>query len=141
MYLPQAVWTHWLFAKILQEAVGEQCILFYIRGVPPLSPHAKFEGLTAKTVPAARQKVQPELNEVVVHVVHQGRAIQISINPSCLIPWALAEGNKVVIVGYRWIGQVGKLVKLDHRCCVVMLTLSDEKSYFTEGDIVNLMDK
>ncbi|KAH9984228.1 hypothetical protein BJV77DRAFT_966311 [Russula vinacea] len=133
-----AVWTHWLFAKILQEAVGEQCILFYIRGVPPLSPHAKFEGLTAKTVPAARQKVQPELNEVVVHVVHQGRAIQISINPSCLIPWALAEGNKVVIVGYRWIGQVGKLVKLDHRCCVVVLALSGEKSYFTEGDIMDL---
>ena len=141
MYLPQVAWTHWLFAEELQEAVGEQCIPFYIRGVPPSSPHARFEGLTAKTVPAAKQKVQPEPNEVVVYVVQGGRARQFSINPSYLIPWAPAKGNKVVIVGYRWIGQVGKLVKLDHGCCAVELALSGEESYFTEGDVVNLMDK
>jgi hypothetical protein len=72
-------------------------------------------------------------------VVQKGRPTQISIDPFFLVPWTPVEGNKVVIVGHRWIGQVGKLVKLDHGCCAVKLASSGELSYFTETDVVNLL--
>ena len=88
-----------------------------------------------------KRKISPEPNEVVVSVIQKGRPTQISIDPSFLVPWTPVEGNKVVIVGYRWIGQVGKLVKLDHGYCAVELPSSSELSYFTEADVVNLLDK
>ena len=74
-------------------------------------------------------------------VVQKGRPTQISIDPSFLVPWTPVEGNKVIIVGYRWIGQVGKLVKLDHGCCAVELASSSELSYFTEADVVNVLKR
>ena len=74
-------------------------------------------------------------------VVQKGRPKHISINPSFLVPWIPVEGNKVVIVGYHRIGQVGKLVKLDHGCCAVELAPSGELSYFTEADVVNVLKK
>jgi hypothetical protein len=76
-----------------------------------------------------------------VSVVERGRGSQISISPSYLVPWTPIEGNKVVIVGDPWIGRVGKLVKLDHGCCAVELAPSGEQSYFTEGDVVNVLLK
>ena len=141
VFIPGKAWTHWLFAKELQEAVGEGCIPFHIRGLPASSPHARFEGHTAKTVPATRQKIQPEPNNVVVSVIQKGRALQISISPSHLVPWALTERSMVVIVGYRWIGQVGELVKIDHECCAVKLASSGELSYYTQQDVVNVLLK
>ena len=119
----------------------EECIPFHVRGVPTSSPHARLEGLSAKTVPLARRKIDPQLNEVVVSVVQKGKPTQISINPSFLVPWAPSEGNKIVIIGYRWIGQVGKLVKLEHGCCIVELESSGTVSYFKDEDIVNLLKK
>ena len=104
-----------------------------------MSPHAKYEGLTAKTVVVAKRKFSPEPNEVVVSVVQKGRLTQISINPSFLVPWTPVEGNKVVIVGYRWIGQLGKLDKQDHGCCAIELASSGKLSYFTEADVVNVL--
>ena len=74
-------------------------------------------------------------------VLQRGRVSQISVSPSYLVPWAPIEGNKVVIVGHRWIGQVGKLVKLDHGCCAVELAPSGEQSYFSQGDVVNVLLK
>lgn len=47
----------------------------------------------------------------------------------------------VVIVGYRWIGQVGELVKIDHECCAVKLASSGELSYYTQQDVVNVLLK
>ncbi len=72
-------------------------------------------------------------------VVQKRRLMQISIDPSFLVPWTPVEGNKVIIVGYHWIGQLGKLVKLDHGCCAVELASSGELSYFTEADVVNVL--
>ena len=127
-------------AEELQEVLRDGCIPFDIRGAPASSLHAKkYEGLTAKTVAPAKQKISPEPNEVVVSVVQKGRPTQISIDPSFLVPWTPVEGNKVVIVGRRCIGQVGKLVKLDHGCCAVELAPSNELSYFTEVDVVNIL--
>ena len=140
IYLRQA-WTHWLFAEELHEVLREECIPFHIRGVPASSPHARFDGVTAKTVPAAKQNIQVNPKEVIVSVSLKGRSTQISIHPSYLEPWDPIEGNKVVIVGYRWIGQVGKLVKLDQECCAVDLASSGEQSYFTKGDVVNVLEK
>ena len=139
--IPGKAWTHWLFAKELQDALGEECILFNIRGLPTSSPHAKFEGHAAKTVPVTRQKIQPEPNSVVVSVLQKGRPSQISIKPSYLEPWAPIVGNKVVVVEYRWIGQVGTLVRIDHECCSVKLASSGEESYFFRKDIVNVLLK
>lgn len=136
----RSAWKHWLFAEELQDALGDGCIPFHIRSVPTSSPHAKYEGTTAKTVVVAKRKISPELNEVVMSVLQKGRPTQISILPSFLVPWSPIEGNKVVIVGYRWIGQVGKLVKMDHECCVVELASSGELSYVTEADVVNLLE-
>jgi hypothetical protein len=89
----------------------------------------------------AKQKITPEPDEVVMSVVQKGRPTQVSINPSFLVPWTPVEGNKVVIVGYRWIGQVGKLVERNHECCAVKLASSGELSYFTEADVVNILKK
>lgn len=133
-------WKHWLFAEELQEALGDECIPFYIRNVPASSPHA-YNGVTAKTVVVAEQKISPEPNEVVISVVQKRRATQISINPSFLVPWTPVEGNKVIIVEYHRIGQVGKLVKLDDGCCAVELASSDELSYFREADVVDVLKK
>lgn len=84
----------------------------------------------------AKQTITPEPNEVVVVVALKRKLVQISIDPYLLVPWAPSEGNTVVVVGYRWIGQVGKLgklVKLDHECCAVELAESGELSYFNVG--------
>ena len=70
-----------------------------------------------------------------------GRARQISIDPSFLIPWTPYEGAKVIIVGCRWIGQVGKLVKRNPGGCAVELASTGEISYFKEADVVNLLKK
>ena len=135
------VWKHWLFAEEIQERLCDECIPFNIRGLPASSPHIRIEGLTAKTVPVARRKIEPQLNEVVVSMVQKGRLTQISIDPSYLEPWAPSEGNKVLITGYRWIGQVGKLVKLKHGCCTVELEPSGAVSYLKEEDVVNILKK
>jgi hypothetical protein len=133
--------VHWLFAPELQEALGDECVPFDIRGVPESSPYAKFEGFTAKTVPAARRQVQPGPSEVAVSVVQRGRPKQLSIDPFYLVPWAPVVGNRVAIVGRRWIGQVGKLVKRDDESCAVELDLSGEVSYFAVKDVVNVLKK
>ncbi|KAI9437346.1 hypothetical protein F5148DRAFT_1154417, partial [Russula earlei] len=140
--LPQGpVWKHWLFAEEIQERLCEECIPFYVRGVPTSSLHAKIEGLGAKTVPAARQKIEAQPNEVVVSVIQRGRPAQISINPTYLIPWPPSEGNKVLIIGHRWTGQVGKVIESKHGCCTVELEASGAVSYFYEQDVVNLLMK
>jgi hypothetical protein len=137
----RSAWKHWILAEEVQEVLRDTCIPFYIRGVPASSPHAKYEGCNAKTVVVAKRKISPEPNEVVVTVAQKAKRRQISIDPSFLIPWVLTEGCKVVIVEYRWIGQVGKLVRLDHECCAVELASSGELSYFTEANVVHILGK
>lgn len=134
-------WKHWILAEEIQEILRDACIPFYIRGVPASSPHAKYEGCSTKTVVVAKRNISPEPNEVVVIVAQRAKRMQISIDPSFLIPWDLTEGSKVVIVGDRWIGQVGKLVKLDHGCCTVRLASSSEPLYFTVADVVLILDR
>lgn len=74
-------------------------------------------------------------------VVRKGRVTQIAIDPSYLVPWVLAEGNKVLIVGQNnWTGQVGKLVKLDQECCAVELG-SGEVAYLIDKYVVNILEK
>ena len=119
----------------------EECIPFHVRDVPALSPHASLNGLTAKTIPAARQKIQPEPNEVIVSVVWRGKQKQISINPSYLVPWPPSEGNKVVIIRQLFIGEVGKLVNFEHGTCAVELELSGKVVYFHGEDVVNVLKK
>ena len=77
-------WKHWLFVEGMQEWLCDKCILFDIWGLPVSSPHIRIEGLTAKTVPVAWRKIEPQPNEVVVSVVQKGRPTQISIDPSYL---------------------------------------------------------
>ncbi|KAI9431447.1 hypothetical protein F5148DRAFT_1155098 [Russula earlei] len=127
--------------KKSRNRLCEECIPFHVRGVPTSSLHAKIEGLGAKTVPAARQKIEAQLNEVVVSVIQRGRPTQISINPTYLIPWPPSEGNKVLIIGHHWTGQVGKVIELKHGCCTVELEASGAVSYFYEQDVVNLLMK
>ncbi|KAI9451648.1 hypothetical protein F5148DRAFT_1152424 [Russula earlei] len=140
--LPQGpVWKHWLFAEEIQERLCEECIPFHVQGVPMSSLHAKIEGLGAKTVPAARQKIEAQLNEVVVSAIQRGRPAQISINPTYLIPWPPSKGNKVLIIGHCWTGQVGKVIESKHGCCTVELEASGAVSHFYEQDVVNLLMK
>jgi hypothetical protein len=134
-------WKHWLFTEEIQEAVGDECIPFHVWDVSASSPHAKYEGRAAKMVAVAKRKISLEPNEVVVSVVHKGRAMQISIEPSLLIPWTLVEGSKVVVNGYHWIGQVGKLVELNDGGCAVETASSGEISYFSKADIVIVVKK
>ncbi|KAI9437392.1 hypothetical protein F5148DRAFT_1154378 [Russula earlei] len=125
----------------IQERLCEECIPFYVRGVPTSSLHAKIEGLGAKTVPAARQKIEAQLNEVVISVIQRGRPTQISINPTYIIPWPPSKSNKVLIIGHRWTGQVGKVIESKHGCCTVELEASGAVSYLYEQDVVNLLMK
>ena len=125
----------------MKGVLREECIPFHVRGLPSSSPYANMNGLTAKTVSVASQKIRPELNEVVVSVVQRKKPKQISICPSYLVPWALSKGNKVVIVGHSQIGQVGKLVELKDRFCIVMLEPYGEFSHFTVEDVVNVLKK
>jgi hypothetical protein len=74
-------------------------------------------------------------------VIQKGTLTQISIDPSFLVPWTPIEGNKIVIIRYHWIRQVGKLVKLDYGYCAVELLSSSELLYFTETNVVNLLNK
>jgi hypothetical protein len=98
-----------------------------------------LNGLTAKTVPRASQKIQPEPKEVVVSVVWKRRPIQISIDPSYLEPWMPSEGNKVLIIRNRWIGQVGKLTLLVHGECNIKLE-SGELVFVKVEDVVNVLN-
>ncbi|KAI9433768.1 hypothetical protein F5148DRAFT_1154871 [Russula earlei] len=140
--LPQGpVWKHWLFVEEIQEWLCEECIPFHVWGVPTSSLHAKIEGLGAKTVPAARQKIKAQPNEVVVSVIQRGRPAQISINPTYLILWLPSKGNKVLIIGHHWTRQVGKVIKSKHGCCTVELEASGAISYFYEQDVINLLMK
>jgi hypothetical protein len=119
----------------------EECIPFHVRGVPASSPHARLEGLSAKTVPLAKQKILPQLNEVVVSVVQKGKPTQVSISSSYLIPWAPSKGNKVVAIRFPRIGQVGKLIKLEDGVCSVELESSGAVIHLIDTDIVNLLKK
>jgi hypothetical protein len=65
--------------------------------------------VSAKMVVVAKWKISPEPNEVVVSVVQRGRPMQISIDPSFLIPWTPVEGNKIIVVGPCCTRQVGKV--------------------------------
>ena len=130
---------HWLFAEEIQKWLCDECIPFNIWGLPVSSPHIRIEGLTATMVPVARWKIDPRPNEVVVSVVQKGKASQISIDLSYLVPQAPSEGNKVLIIRFCWIGQVGKLVELKHGCCTVELEPSGAVSYFKDEDVVNVL--
>lgn len=133
--------THWLFAEEIQGVLREECIPFHVSGIPASSPHANFNGLTAKTVPGASQRIIPEPKEVVVSVVQKKKLTQISIDPSHLVPWMPSEGNKVVTIGHRCIGQVGKLLKLEHGSCSIELKSSSEIIYVSAMDVVNVLKK
>src|SRR6266571_1734195 len=89
--------------------------------------------------PVTSQKTPPEPNEVVVSVVHKKKRTQVSINPSNLIPWSPSEGNRVVIIRHRWIGQVGKLLKLESGSCTIELESSGEISHCVVEDVVNVL--
>lgn len=91
-----------------------------------------------KTVPSAKRKIDPEPDEVVVYTSQKSKLIQISINPSYLVPWPPAVGRNVLIVGLHCLGQVGKLVEKRDGGCAVELEPSGEISYFEEKDVVNL---
>ncbi|KAH9016693.1 hypothetical protein EDB85DRAFT_1898001 [Lactarius pseudohatsudake] len=121
----------------IQGAVREECIPFHVWGIPASSPHASLNGLAAKTVPVTSQKITPEPNEVNVSVVHKRKPTQVSINPSNLIPWIPSEGNKVVITGHRWNGQVGKLLKLERGSCTIKLESSGEIVHCAVEDVMN----
>ncbi|KAH9033428.1 hypothetical protein EDB85DRAFT_2145022 [Lactarius pseudohatsudake] len=131
--------THWLFAEEIQGVLREECIPFHVQGIPALSPHIGLNGRTAKTVPLVNQKILPKPNEVVVSVVQRRKPIQISIDPSNLVPWTPSEGNKVVIIGHRCTGQVGKLLKLEHECCIIELESSGERTSFMVEDVANVL--
>ena len=105
------------------------------------SPHAKIEGLTAKTVPVARRKIEAQPNDVVVSVFQRKKSTQISLNPVHLIPWPPSKDNKVLIIGHQQFGQVGKLVESEDGRCVVELAASGANSFFDELDVVNLLQK
>ena len=70
-----------------------------------------------------------------------GRVVQISIDPSFLVPWTLCEGAEVIIVGNCLIGQVGKLVKRDPGGCAVILASTGELTQLKEADVVNILKK
>ncbi|KAI9430618.1 hypothetical protein H4582DRAFT_2063633 [Lactarius indigo] len=123
----------------IQGVLREECIPFHVWGIPALSPHTDLNGVAAKTVPVVNQKILPEPNEVVVSVVRRKRPAQISINPSNLVPWGPSEGNRVVIIGRRCTGQVGKLLKLEHDCCTVELESSGEITSFMVKDVANVL--
>ncbi|KAH9016003.1 hypothetical protein EDB85DRAFT_1898417 [Lactarius pseudohatsudake] len=131
--------THWLFAEEIQGVLREECIPFHVRGIPALSPHTGLNGFTAKTVPVVNQKILPEPNEVIVSVVQRRKPTQISIDPSNLVPWTPSEGNKVVIIGRRCTGQVGKLLKLEHESCTIELESSGEITLFMVEDVANVL--
>ncbi|KAH9013458.1 hypothetical protein EDB85DRAFT_2158192 [Lactarius pseudohatsudake] len=131
--------THWLFAEEIQGVLREECIPFHVWGIPALSPHTGLNGFTAKTVPVVNQKILPEPNEVIVSVVQRRKPTQISIDPSNLVPWTPSEGNKVVIIGRRCTGQVGKLLKLEHECCTIELESSGEITLFMVEDVANVL--
>ena len=138
-HLSQTVQKHWLFAEEIQEVLRERCVPFHIQGVPASSPHVRLEGLTAKTVLAGKRVVDPQPNEVVVSVVRGGKRFQISINPSYLVPWAPAKGNRVLVVECRGIGKVGKLTELKDGSCTVKLESSKDVSYFGMQEVVNIL--
>ncbi|KAF8263029.1 hypothetical protein EI94DRAFT_1879950 [Lactarius quietus] len=131
--------SSWLFAEEIQGVLREECIPFRIRGIPALSPHAGLNGLTAKTVPVTSQKILPEPKEVIVSVVQKKRPTQISIEPSYLKPWIPSEGNKVLIIGNGWIGQVGKLILLERGSCTIKLESSGEYVSAAVEDVVNVL--
>ena len=87
----------------------------------------------------ARQKIIPEPKEVVMSIVQKKRPMQISINPSYLKPWKLSEGNKVLIIRNLWIGQVGKLLLLEHQSCTIELESSSMIVFVTVEDVVNIL--
>ncbi|KAH9047109.1 hypothetical protein EDB84DRAFT_1435148, partial [Lactarius hengduanensis] len=123
----------------IQGVLREECIPFHVQGIPALSPHIGLNGRTAKTVPVVNQKILPEPNEVIVSVVQRRKPTQISIDPSNLVPWTPSEGNKVVIIGRRCTGQVGKLLKLEHECCTIELESSGEITLFMVEDVANVL--
>lgn len=133
--------THWLFAEDIQDRLREECIPFHVRGVPASSPHAKMEGLTVKTVPIARRRMEAQPNEVVVSVFQRGRPTQISLNPKYLVPWPPSKGNNVLIIGHHQIGPVGKLVELEGGRCLVEFAASGANSFFDELNVVNLLPR
>ena len=100
-----------------------------------------MEGLTAKTVPIARRKIEAQLNEVVVSVFQRGKLTQISLNPTYLVPWPPSKDNKVLIIRHHQIGQVGKLVELEGQRCRVKLDASGVNLFFDKLDVVNLLQK
>lgn len=119
----------------------EECIPLRLKGIPASSPYACLNGLTAKTVPRASQKIQPEPKEVVVSVVQRKRPTQISINPSYLEPWMPSKGNKVLIISRnQWIGQVGILAFLEHGECGIRLE-SGELVFVTVEEVVNVLKR
>ncbi|KAH9955200.1 hypothetical protein BC827DRAFT_1271936 [Russula dissimulans] len=132
---------HWLFAEEIQECLREGCIPFHVRGVPASSLHAKMEGLTAKTVPIARRKIEAQLNEVIVSVFQRGRPTQISLDPKYLVPWLPSKDNKVLIIRHHQVRQVGKLVKLEDQGCLIKLDASGANASFDELDVINLLQK
>lgn len=119
----------------------EECVPFHVRGIPASSSRSGLNGLTAKTVPVASQKILPEPGEVVVSLVQKKRPRQISICPSYLVPWAPSEGNKVAIVRDLWIGAVGKLLKLERGSCAIELEVSGRIACVAAEDVVNVLKR
>lgn len=118
----------------------EECIPLRLRGIPASSPYVRFNGLTAKTVPRASQKIQPEPKEVVVSVIQKKRPTQISIDHSYLEPWMPSKGNKVLVIRNQWIGQVGILNYLEDGDCGIRLE-SGELVFVAVEEVVNVLKR
>lgn len=94
---------HWLFHERMWTTLQTEVIPFYIRGIRGSGSKAldRYDGVVARTMPAARWDLPPADGEVIVSVPMNGRqrgVKQISINPKFLVPLEPEEEDNVVVI-------------------------------------------
>jgi hypothetical protein len=122
MKLSISTLDHWLLTPQMHRLLQKKRMPFTIDGVDKHKELYVYSRKTARSVPDNRCDSPPKEGDVTVSMVRGANMVQISIDPSFLVPWEPKEYGEVAVIHGNLLGCSGSIVGEDDGHFIVRFT-------------------